>query len=100
MTKRDLVVKIAADTNLIQSDVANVVQKTLDYIAAVNGQEIAGVDDFKSALYASSVGDTMTLSILRKSQTSSGSMQGGGYTQVEAEIPVVQYEPAAYAAAG
>ena len=26
-------VKIAADTNLIQSDVANVVQKTLDYIA-------------------------------------------------------------------
>ena len=73
--------------------------KTLDYIAAVNGQEIAGVDDFKSALYASSVGDTMTLSILRKSQTSSGSMQGGGYTQVEAEIPVVQYEPAAYAAA-
>ena len=33
MTKRDLVVKIAADTNLIQSDVANVVQKTLDYIA-------------------------------------------------------------------
>ena len=33
MTKRDLVVKIAADTNLIQSDVAVVVQKTLDYIA-------------------------------------------------------------------
>lgn len=73
--------------------------KTLDYIAAVNGQEIAGVDDFKSALYASSVGDTLTLSILRKSQTSSGSMQGGGYTQLEAEIPVVQYDPAAYAAA-
>ena len=35
MTKRDLVVKIAADTNLIQSDVANVVQKTLDYIALI-----------------------------------------------------------------
>ena len=33
MTKRDLVVKIASETNLIQSDVANVVQKTLDYIA-------------------------------------------------------------------
>ena len=33
MTKRDLVVKIAADTDLIQSDVAEVVQKTLDYIA-------------------------------------------------------------------
>ena len=33
MTKRDLVVKIAADTNLIQSDVAAVVQKTLDYVA-------------------------------------------------------------------
>lgn len=33
MTKRDLVVKIAAETDLIQSDVAEVVQKTLDYIA-------------------------------------------------------------------
>lgn len=33
MTKRDLVVKIAADTGLIQSDVATVVQMTLDHIA-------------------------------------------------------------------
>lgn len=33
MTKRDLVVKIAAETNLIQTDVAEVVQKTLDYIS-------------------------------------------------------------------
>ncbi len=33
MTKRDLVVKIAKDTGYIQSDVAEVVQKTLDYIA-------------------------------------------------------------------
>ena len=42
MTKRDLVVKIAADTNLIQSDVAVVVQKTLDYIAdeLVAGRDI------------------------------------------------------------
>ena len=42
MTKRDLVVKIAADTNLIQSDVAVVVQKTLDYIAdeLVEGRDI------------------------------------------------------------
>ena len=42
MTKRDLVVKIAADTKLIQSDVANVVQKTLDYIAEelVSGRNI------------------------------------------------------------
>ena len=42
MTKRDLVVKIAADTNLIQSDVAAVVQKTLDYIAdeLVEGRNI------------------------------------------------------------
>ena len=34
MTKRDLVVKIAKETDLIQNDVAQVVQKTLDYIAA------------------------------------------------------------------
>lgn len=33
MTKRDLVVKIAKETDLIQNDVAAVVQKTLDYIA-------------------------------------------------------------------
>lgn len=42
MTKRDLVVKIAKEVNLIQSDVAKVVQKTLDYIAdeLVNGNAI------------------------------------------------------------
>ena len=33
MTKRDLVVKIARETNLNQSEVAEVVQKTLDHIA-------------------------------------------------------------------
>jgi nucleoid DNA-binding protein len=33
MTKRDLVVKIASETNLTQSDVSVVVQKTLDYMA-------------------------------------------------------------------
>lgn len=33
MTKRDLVVKISKETGLIQSDVAFVVQKTLNYIA-------------------------------------------------------------------
>lgn len=33
MTKRDLVVRIAAETGLIQEQVLVVVQKTLDYIA-------------------------------------------------------------------
>ncbi len=33
MTKRDLVVRIAAETGLIQEQVLDVVQKTLDYIA-------------------------------------------------------------------
>ena len=33
MTKRDLVVKIAKETNIIQSDVAEIVQITLDSIA-------------------------------------------------------------------
>ena len=32
MTKRDLVVRIAEETGLIQQDVYNVIQKTLDYI--------------------------------------------------------------------
>jgi len=32
MTKRDLVVRIASETGLIQADVAVIVQKTLDYI--------------------------------------------------------------------
>ena len=34
MTKRDLVVRIAKDTGLIQEQVMDVVQKTLDYISA------------------------------------------------------------------
>ena len=33
MTKRDLVVRIAGETGLIQSTVGGIVQKTLDYIA-------------------------------------------------------------------
>jgi nucleoid DNA-binding protein len=33
MTKRDLVVRISQETSLIQEDVLNVVQKTLDYIS-------------------------------------------------------------------
>ena len=32
MTKRDLVVRIARETRLVQNDVAEIVQKTLDYI--------------------------------------------------------------------
>ena len=32
MTKRDLVVRISDETGLVQQDVLNVVQKTLDYI--------------------------------------------------------------------
>lgn len=34
MTKRDLVVQISKDTGLMQHDVFNVIQKTLDYISA------------------------------------------------------------------
>jgi nucleoid DNA-binding protein len=34
MTKRDLVVRIAAESGLIQEQVLDVVQKTLDYISA------------------------------------------------------------------
>lgn len=33
MTKRDLVVRISEETGLVQQDVLNVVQRTLDYIA-------------------------------------------------------------------
>ena len=42
MTKRELVVRIAEDTGLIQQDVYTVVQKTLDYItdALTEGQTI------------------------------------------------------------
>lgn len=41
MTKRDLVVKISRETGIIQSDVADIVQSTLDNIAA---ELIAGND--------------------------------------------------------
>ncbi len=39
MTKRDLVIRIAKETGLVQEDVHVVIQKTLDYIteALVNG---------------------------------------------------------------
>lgn len=38
MTKRDLVVRISEETGLVQQDVLNVVQKTLDYIAEAVAQ--------------------------------------------------------------
>lgn len=42
MTKRDLVVRIASETGLIQEKVQEVVQKTLDYIseAVTQGQTV------------------------------------------------------------
>ena len=42
MTKRDLVIRISNDTDLIQQDVMAVVQKTLDYIteALIAGQNV------------------------------------------------------------
>jgi nucleoid DNA-binding protein len=42
MTKRDLVVRISEETGLVQQDVLNVVQRTLDYIsdAVTKGQKV------------------------------------------------------------
>jgi nucleoid DNA-binding protein len=42
MTKRDLVIRISNETNLIQQDVLTVVQRTLDYItdALVRGETV------------------------------------------------------------
>ena len=40
MTKRDLVVRISTETDLIQQDVLTVVQKTLDYITEALAQGI------------------------------------------------------------
>ncbi len=42
MTKRDLVIRISNDTNMIQQDVMAVVQKTLDYIteALIKGETV------------------------------------------------------------
>ena len=42
MTKRDLVVRISEETGLIQQDVYNIIQKTLDYIveALAKGETI------------------------------------------------------------
>ena len=42
LTKRDLVLKIAEETKLIQADVFSVIQKTLDHItdALAKGQDI------------------------------------------------------------
>jgi len=42
MTKRDLVVRISKETNIIQQDVFAVIQKTLDYIieSLVKGENV------------------------------------------------------------
>jgi len=42
MTKRDLVVRISEETGLVQQDVLNVVQRTLDYIseAVTQGRKV------------------------------------------------------------
>src|ERR1041384_6943489 len=40
MTKRDLVVRISEETKLVQQDVLNVVQKTLDYIGEAVAQGV------------------------------------------------------------
>ncbi len=42
LTKRDLVIQISKDTGLVQQDVFDVIQKTLDYItdALAKGQDV------------------------------------------------------------
>jgi nucleoid DNA-binding protein len=42
MTKRDLVVRISEETSLVQQDVQEVIQKTLDYIsnAVTHGEKV------------------------------------------------------------
>ena len=42
MTKRDLVVRISNETGLVQQDVLDVIQRTLDYIsdAVANGETV------------------------------------------------------------
>ncbi|MBN8709809.1 MAG: integration host factor subunit beta [Verrucomicrobia bacterium 61-8] len=42
LTKRDLVIRISKETGLVQQDVFDVIQKTLDYItdALANGQDV------------------------------------------------------------
>ena len=42
MTKRDIVVRISNETNLVQQQVLDIVQKTLDYIAeaVANGEKV------------------------------------------------------------
>ncbi len=42
LTKRDLVIRISKETGLVQQDVFNVIQKTLDYItdALAEGQDV------------------------------------------------------------
>ncbi|MGV3772997.1 MAG: HU family DNA-binding protein [Verrucomicrobiales bacterium] len=42
MTKRDLVMRISEETGLVQQDVLNVIQKTLDYIseAVTRGEKV------------------------------------------------------------
>ena len=52
LTKRDLVVRISEETGMIQTQVFDVVQKTLDYIAEslAKGDKVRSSADFRKAL--------------------------------------------------
>ncbi len=60
MTKRDIVVKIAKETGVIQKDVGEIVQLTLDYLAediiAGNTVELRNFGVFEIAVRRSKIG--------------------------------------------
>src|SRR6476646_5247494 len=65
MTKRDLVVRISEETGLVQQDVLNVVQKTLDYIGEAVAQgtkvELRNLGVFEATVRKRAWGATPTL---------------------------------------
>src|SRR5262250_2471590 len=60
MTKRDLVIRISTETGLVQQQVLDVIQKTLDYISAALAQgkkvELRNFDVFEVKVRKARVG--------------------------------------------
>lgn len=64
-----------------------------DILAAINGEAVSSVSDLRKALSTSKVGDTLSVTVLRRVRVSSGIFQSYSYVEVEVNMKVHEYIP-------